>query len=89
MVHPQNDPYGKPVPGPRGLPGMRPELVRIHHAIAKAGATTSGSARPLQDLSRRTGFSKNTLQDALRTLEGKGVASHQTAGHDTLWHVTR
>ena len=50
--------------------GLSDSVMRILYSICDSG---SGSSRPLQEICRLTGLSKQTVNSALRKLESKGI----------------
>ena len=73
--------------GTHRLPGLPADLRQIYEGVSANGATGPASARDMAWLAKRLHMSKHDLEDGLQALEGKGVAGHQTAGHETLWYV--
>jgi hypothetical protein len=87
MVQPKI--YNAPPDGAHRVPGMSADMRKVYEGLLKLGATSPTGARPVEFLAKQLHEPKKAMLHDLQVLEGKGIVSHQTSGHDTLWYCRR
>jgi len=88
MVRPRTDEQ-TPDPDVHRIPSLPKDLMEVYNGMQKLGATGPSSGRSVEWLSKQLHHPKKEMLHELHVLEGKGIAGHQTSGHETAWYLRK